>query len=64
MNSLDKDLPKAKISLVEFGELTQRVLTYLPNIISGFEEKNNYLIFYSDIAGIKKFIRPINKMLF
>jgi hypothetical protein len=64
MIPLDKDLQRVKASLDEFGDITIRVLKYLPNVISGFEEKSGYKIFYSEIAGTKKFIRPINKTLF
>jgi hypothetical protein len=64
MIPLDKDLQQAKRSLNEFGDITLRVLSYLPNVLSGFEEKNGYRIYISEIAGTKKFIRPINKSLF
>ena len=64
MTPLDKDLQKVKRSLVEFGEITERVLQYLPNVLSNSEIKNDYLIFSSEIAGTTKYIRPINKNLF
>jgi hypothetical protein len=61
---LDKDLQKVKTSLDEFAEITMRILDYLSNIVSGYEQKNDYKIYFSEIAGTKKFIRPINKELF
>ena len=64
MIPLDKDLQKLKISLHEFGEITERVLQYIPNVISKSEVKNDYVIFSSEIAGTTKYIRPINKHLF
>ena len=64
MIPLDKDLQTVKKNIDEFGEITLRVLNYLPNVLSGFEEKNGYKIYTSDIAGTKKFIRPINTLLF
>jgi hypothetical protein len=64
MFALDKDLQKSKSHIDEFGEIALRVLGYLPNVLSGFEDKGEYRIYYSDIAGTKKFIRPINMRLF
>jgi hypothetical protein len=64
MLPLDKDLQQKKSSIKEFGFLTIRILTYLPNILSGYEDKSHYRIYYSTIAGTKKFVRPINQNLF
>jgi hypothetical protein len=64
MISLDKDLQCVKNSLNEFGKITERVLQYLPNVLSNVEEKNGYVIYSSEIAGTTKYIRPINKNLF
>lgn len=64
MIPLDKDLQKVKRNITEFGEITERVLQYLPNVLSNSEEKNDYLIYSSEIAGTIKYIRPINKNLF
>ena len=64
MISLDKDLQKVKKDISEFGAITQRVLNYLPNVLSSSEEKNGYIIYSSQIAGTIKYIRPINKELF
>jgi hypothetical protein len=64
MIPLDRDLQNVKVNITEFGEITQRVLQYLPNILSNSQEKNDYIIFSSEIAGTTKYIRPINKNLF
>lgn len=64
MLSLEKDLQKRKLSLSEFELVVARILSYLPNVLSGFEEKNGYKLYYSNSAGTKKFVRPINDALF
>jgi len=64
MISLDKDLQKPKNSLEDFGNITKRILSYLPNILSDYQDKNNYRIYSSEIAGTKKYIRPVNRSLF
>lgn len=64
MLPLDKDLQKTKYSLKEFGEIAERVLQYMPNVISHHEVKNCYIIYSSQIAGTTKFLRPINRDLF
>lgn len=64
MLSLDKDLQRPKTSIQEFKAITIRVLEYLPNVLSGVSQKNDYKIHSSIIAGTTKFIRPINQNLF
>ncbi len=64
MISLDRDLQERKNSLQEFEALAVRILGYLPNILSGFNEKGSYKIYYSEIAGTTKYVRPINVELF
>jgi len=64
MISLDKDLQKSKKSLDDFGNITRRILSYLPNILSDYQEKSGYRISSSEIAGTKKYIRPVKKSLF
>lgn len=64
MPSLDKDLQRKKLSLSEFKDLTERVLHYMPNILSSYEQKGNYRISSSNIAGTIKYVRPINEILF
>jgi len=64
MVPLDKDLQKVKHNLGEFGEITERVIQYLPNVLSNSEVKNDYLIFSSEIADTTRYVRPINKSLF
>ena len=57
MIPLDKDLQTLKHDLEEFGNITKRVLLYLPNVLSSFNEKNNYRIYSSVIAGTVKYIK-------
>lgn len=64
MLPLDKDLQERKNSIQEFEQITVRVLEYLPNVLSDFQEKNGYKIHSSLIAGTTKYIRPINQKLF
>jgi len=64
MIPLDKDLQGVKNSIAEFGDITKRILQYLPNVLSSSEEKNNYIIYSSQIAGTIKYVRPINKKMF
>ncbi|MGZ3756434.1 MAG: hypothetical protein ACXVAY_06800 [Mucilaginibacter sp.] len=64
MLPLDKDLQQKKISIAEFESVVNRVLSYLPNVLSGFEQKNGYTLYFSNSAGTKKFVRPINQKLF
>lgn len=64
MLPLDKDLQQKKSSLSEFESIVFKVLNYLQSVLSGFEEKGDYILYYSAIASTKKFVRPINKRLF
>ncbi len=64
MLPLDKDLQSQKSTIHEFEIITVRVLEYLPNVLSDFNEKNGYKIYSSLIAGTTKYIRPINQRLF
>jgi hypothetical protein len=64
MLSLEKDLQQRKLSISDFESVVIRVLTYLPNVLSGYEERAGYTLFYASSAGTKKFVRPINKKLF
>lgn len=64
MQSLDKDLQTPKQNLNEFKEVTERVLNYLPNVISKSETKDDYSISSSNLAGTTKYLRPLNSKLF
>ncbi len=64
MAALDKDLQKNKTCLNDFRDLTLRILQYLPDVISGYEEKKGYRLYYSDMAGTKKHVRPIKTDMF
>lgn len=64
MLALDQDLQLKKENLGDFGALCLRILHYLPNVLQDFEEKHSYRIYRSQIAGITKYLRPINTRLF
>jgi len=50
--------------LLEFRDLTSRVLNFLPNVITSTEERRGYRINASSNAGTTKYIRPIKHELF
>ena len=64
MLSLEQDLQQRKLSLTDFEQVVTRVLSYLPNVLSGSEERSGYTLYFSNSAGTKKFVRPINQRLF
>jgi hypothetical protein len=64
MITLDKDLQKPKGTIEDFYDIAIRLLSHFPNVLSSFEDKGDYRIYTSDIAGTKKITRPINKTLF
>lgn len=64
MASLTADLQIKKNNLDEFITLAKRVLDYSLDVLSGREEKGDYYIHTSIIGNTKKFVRPINKLLF
>jgi hypothetical protein len=64
MTSLDKDLQKNKNSLEDFFHISKRVRAYLPNVLSDSVDKNGYTIYVSEVAGSKRYLRPINKSLY
>lgn len=64
MDALNIDLQRKKTSLAEFYELADRILNYLPNVLSNYELKGKYRIYNSHIAGVTKYVRPINQDLF
>jgi len=55
MKSLPEDLKTPKQSLIEFADVTKRVLDYLPNIVSERVEIRDYTILSSAVAGTTKF---------
>lgn len=61
---LTKDLQSSKQSLSEFAALTQRVLTYIGDVITDEAKIKDYLIFSSSTAGTTKYTRPVNRTLF
>jgi len=64
MKSLSEDLKTPKQNLIEFADVTKRVLDYLPNIVSERVETRDYTILSSSVAGTTKFARPVNNNLF
>ncbi len=62
--ALDADLQDKKTQLSEFVEITKSVLNYLPAVLTSYNDKGDYRIHLSEQAGLKKFVRPINKRLF
>jgi len=64
MASLSEDLQSQKNSLQEFSNLTIRLLSYLPEVITDTKEKSGYIVSSSLSGGTIKYIRPINKTLF
>ncbi len=65
MGTLKEDLTTTKLSINEFKELTDRVSTYRNDTVSGqFVDVRGYRIQFSQAAGTKKFLRPVNIKLF
>lgn len=64
MPSLNTDIQQKKNSLSEFYDLAIRILNYLPDVFSEYEENREYRIYSSQIAGTIKYVRPINNRLF
>lgn len=64
MTSLNNDLQKNKNNIEDFFNIAKRVRAYLPNVLSGSVKKNGYIIFVSDVAGSKRYLRPINELLY
>ena len=64
ITSLDKDLQENKNNIEDFFNIAKRVRAYLPNVLSGSVKKNGYIIYVSDVAGSKRYLRPINESLY
>ncbi|MDP2362743.1 MAG: hypothetical protein Q8M94_03125 [Ignavibacteria bacterium] len=64
MNSLSEDLQKSKGNIIEFKEITLRVLNYIPDVLNEETKFGGYVICSSNIAGTKKSIRPFRDDLF
>ncbi len=62
--SLAEDLQIQKNNLNEFRDITIRILEYLPNVINEEKEHRGYKLCSSNIAGVRKHIRPFNNDLF
>lgn len=64
MPSLSEDLILKKNSLSEFRDLTARILSYIPEVITSKIVKGPYLLMTSINSGTTKRVRPINKQFF
>lgn len=64
MKPLVEELQTPKNNLYEFSKLSQRVLTHIENVITGYNEIKGYIIYSSSSAGTTKYTRPINGNLF
>lgn len=64
MLSLAEDLQNPKKELSDFKEITNRILSYLPNVITGTIEAKNYIIYKSAAGQTTKLTRPVNENLF
>lgn len=62
--ALFQDLQRKQNSIEDFYTLTIQILSYLPAVLTGFEEKASYRLYISEQAGLKKTVRPINTSLF
>jgi len=62
--SLIEDLQTPKNILKDFHSLTNRVLNYLPHVITNKISIKGYILYSSTSAGTKKFVRPIKSELF
>ena len=61
--SLAEDLQIPKTNLTEFKNITIKVLEYLPNVLNEEKDYYNYKLCSSNIAGVRKQIRPFNNNL-
>lgn len=64
MSSLSEDLQKTKSDILQFRDITSRVLNYIPDVLNEETEFHGYQICSSNIAGTRKSIRPFRNDLF
>lgn len=64
IRSLPEDLQSRKTTLDQFKDITLRILSHLPNVITSHELKRGYIIYASNYSGVLKYIRPIRQELF
>lgn len=64
MPSLAEDLQTQKCVMEDFRSIAERVLNYMPEMITEKIEFSDYLICSSTTAGTRKAIRPYKKNLF
>ncbi|MEX0720490.1 MAG: hypothetical protein WD059_07465 [Balneolaceae bacterium] len=61
---LASDLRTPKNNLKEFHDTAFRALSYMPEVITNSNFRNNFVIHESTNAGSTKFLRPVNTALF
>ena len=64
MPSLAQDIQTQKCVMEDFRSIAERVLNYMPEMITEEIEYGDYLICSSTTAGTRKTIRPYKKNLF
>jgi len=62
--ALADDIQNKQTSLKSFKDVCERLLVYIPEVLSSKKEKDNYVIFSSEISNTLKFLRPVNRDLF
>lgn len=62
--ALSDDVRVPLKNLDDFISLSQRILVYYPEVITSSHPVGKYLINMSDVAGTKKYTRPINSDLY
>lgn len=63
MKSLIQYLQERQEDYTSFVELTKRVLTYAPNVLSNKYSKGSYDLFIAEAANSTKRVRPVNRIL-
>ena len=64
MLPLGQDLTQKKTNINEFSTITKRVLNHLPDVLSSYEEKNDYRLYVAQSGSTIKHVRPLNQKLF
>lgn len=64
MIPLGQDLTQKKNSLSEFAVLASRILKHLPDVLSSYEQKNDYRLYVAQSGNTIKHVRPLNQKLF
>ena len=64
MLPLGQDLTQKKTDITEFATIAKRVLNHLPDVLSSYEEKNDYRLYVAQSGSTIKHVRPLNQKLF